>query len=866
MLNKLIHFAAILLFTTALWLKVDGNVIGIDFGSDSMKVALIQPGKALEIVTNFQSKRKTPTCIAFYKGERYFGSDAVALMGRKPELSFEKVFRMIGRNVNNPFIKEIIDQYHPYNIQKNDSTSLVSINVEDSFYTPEDIIAMILQHVKDMTNNFGGHAIKDCVITVPSYFTQHERDALYTAAHIADLKVLSLVEENTAAALHYSMDNTFDRPTNILYYNMGAGSVQVTIVSYSTQNVKEGSKNKTVGQFEVVGKSWDASLGGFNFDVKLAELLAARFNEVWQKKPSGKDKDLRNFVRPMTRLRIEANKVKEVLSANAEYPVRAEQLHADVDLITKITRADFENACADLFSRISDPIDKALAMANISIDEIHQVELLGGGVRIPKVKKLLEDYFHRNTQQKIVVGQHLNGDEAMALGAAFRAANLSTAFRVRKIGMTDISSFGVAVRLESQEKVAEENWNKYTSVFPHNSPYPSKIKTVAFHYDHDIVCKLEYDDSISLPAGTDKLIAVFNITGISSFAKEYALKSKTSPKVHLSFNLDNSGMVNLVKSEATVELDAEEEIEDAQNSTNADSGSINETNTTSLEQNSTSSKATQKKKSNTVRRQLSVKQLFDQLSPSKWTQNQITESKNRLEELQLADKLRKAREAALNELEGYIYQIKNRILDEEDSLKSISTEQQRQDAIDLANQIEEWLYDEGRNENVEMYKKKQKELETVAESIFHRLKEATARTVAIEKVKKSLETLKANVNAWEEKLPHITSEERETIFGLAKKVDDWIEEKAELQEKHSPFEKPIFESTDVLKQLKPVTIAYDKLLKKPKPSPPVVETNSTKASNDTNTNTTSAENEPITVEVHPEDDSKQEEEKNADEL
>ena len=123
-------------------------------------------------------------------------------------------------------------------------------------------------------------------------------------------------------------------------------------------------------------------------------------------------------------------KVKEVLSANNEYPIKAEQLHADVDLITKVTRTELEEACADLFARITTPIQTALDMANISLSNINAVELLGGGVRVPKVKKLLEDYFK---QANIDLGQHMNGDESMALGAAFRAANLSTAFRVRKV-------------------------------------------------------------------------------------------------------------------------------------------------------------------------------------------------------------------------------------------------------------------------------------------------------------------------------------------------------------------------------------------------------------------------------------------------
>lgn len=267
---------------------VKGNVIGIDFASDALKVAIVQPGTPLEIVTNFQSKRKTPTCITFYRGERMFGSDSYALMARKPEVSFAKVYRLIGRDVDHPLVKELKSQYFPYELYANETTKSTSLKLEDTQYSPEELVAMLLNHVKEMTLNFGGKKIKDCVITVPSSFTQHERQAVYTAAEIADLNILSLIEENTAAALHYGIDRVFEEPKTVLYYNMGAGSVQVSIVTYSSYGVKEAGKNKTIGQFEVLGKAWDSSLGGFNFDVKLAELLANRFNDVWSKKATGK--------------------------------------------------------------------------------------------------------------------------------------------------------------------------------------------------------------------------------------------------------------------------------------------------------------------------------------------------------------------------------------------------------------------------------------------------------------------------------------------------------------------------------------------------------------------------------------------------
>lgn len=816
-----------------------------------------------------------------------FGSDSYALMGRKPELTFSNIYRMLGRDAEHPIMQEFKKQYFPYQIYANETTGATTLKMEQTQYTPEELMALILQHVKDMSEAVGGKAIKDCVITVPSSFTQHEREAVYTAADIADLKVLSLIEENTAAALHYSLDRTFETPTNVMFFNMGAGSTQVSVAQFSSQSVKEGGKNKTVGSFEVLGKAWDSSLGGFNFDVRLAELLADRFNTAWSKKASGKDKDLRDFTLPMTKLRVQANKVKEILSANNEFPVKAEQLHADVDLNTKVTRAEFEAACEDLFARITGPIDQALARANLTLADIGSVELLGGGVRMPRVKKLLDEYF---SATKTEVGQHLNGDEAMAMGAAFKAANLSTAFRVRKVGANDVSNFGVSVRLNTihsdaaasgglfgglfgsskpatpavEGSTTEEVWSKFTSLYPTGSAVPSKTKTVAFTYDKDINCRVEYDEAQlnALPAGTDSLIATYNITGVAAFAKEHEAKGLGVPKVHLSFGLDTSGIVSLVKAEATLELPAEKEEKVEVEAESAES--TDDTTETAAaaetdaekkdtdvdaetksedakeekkeekkeeEKKSDKKKAPKKakkatkdaKKDRLIRKALKIDTDYTATRPHKWTPAQIAEAKSRRYALKEADDLKKATEAALNDLEGYIYKVKNTIEDQEKELKTVSTDEQRQEVVDLASSTMEWMEDEGRDQTIAVYAARQKDIRTLAEPIFKRLKEVPARKEAIAKARKSLKAVAAKIDSWEMDKPHITTEEKEKILAAVKKAEEWIDEKETAQAAASPFEKPVFESTEVPAQLKPVSLIFEKISNKPKPAPPVVE-------------------------------------------
>lgn len=900
------------------------NVIGVDLGSDSMKVALVAPGSPLEVVTNFQSKRKTPTCISFYRGERMFGSDSYALMARKPELTFAKTYRMLGRTAEHPFVTDIYKkQFFPYEVHRNESTGGVALKVEgDTFYTPEEIMAMLLQHAREITTAFGGQVIKDCVITVPSHFTQHERRALFTAAEIADLRILTLMEENTAAALHYGIDRVFESPHSILYYNMGASSVQVSIVTYSSYTVKEpGGKNKSVGQFEVVGKGWDHSLGGFDFDVKLAELLAERFNDAWHKKASGKGKDLRDFVRPMTRLRLEANKIKEVLSANLEYPVKAEQLHAETDLSTKVTRADFEAACESLFARITGPIDTALAMANMTLGNVNAVELLGGGVRMPRVKKILDEYFKSS---KIEIGQHLNGDEAMALGAAFRAANLSTAFRVRRVGLSDVSSFGVQVQMESiagskrgknggvgggkglfgglfgggkkkesaasggsdEDQQTEDSggeWKKQTGLYMSKAAVPAKPKTVAFQHDQDIVCRIEYDASTApgdlrgdaLPLGTSPLLAVYNITGIAEFAEENSDRGLGPPKIHLSFALDSSGMVFLTKAEATLELppDKEEEVAKAErNSTSqdatdspvgsssnntsdavygdkekegesvdadaTDSGSAGSESKDAGSTNSTDGKDTSKKgkkskgkekvgdkkklkKDRTLRRTLIVNENFDALTPSVWSAARIAEARARLRALDAADKARRDREAALNDLEGYVYKVKNVFEDDSKALAEVSNVEQRKEVEKICSETSEWLDEDGAKPETSVadFKAKQAAVFKAAEPIFSRRSELKKRPEAVKQSTELLSSVRAAVSMWNETHPQITTNETATFLEAVAAAESWIAKNVEAQSAKQPHEEPAFHSKDLKPFMDGVAEKMQRLVKKPKPKP-----------------------------------------------
>jgi len=511
--------------------------------------------------------------------------------------------------------------------------------------------------------------------------------------------------------------------------------------------------------------------------------------------------------------------------------VKVEQLHDGVDLVTKITRSEFESECAELFAKVTAPIDDALRMANLSLKQVNSVELLGGGVRIPKIKKMLDDYFR---ESKVEVGQHLNGDEAMALGASFRAANLSTAFRVRRVGQSDINYYGVSVVLQTlsdDPSTGEAVWERKTEVFPPKYLLSSKLKTVTFPHDKDIVCHVQYSEVDKLPEGTDPLIAVFNITGIAKFSSKALLTNSSIPKVHLSFVLDTDGVVALVKAEATSEVHHDDVgsydgvQSDEKNATHRNDplpeNPLNVSGNTTLEEslhpkraNSTQQKKL--KKEGIIRETLVVSKAFLRTNPPQWSDSQISESQFKLTMLQKIDNDRKAREAALNELEAYIYKVKNRFVDEESELGKVSTQSQRDEVLLILKESEDWMENtNSRVTNVSEYNHHLFLIKQKAEPIFHRHSELSNRASAFTALFASLNNLKSKVSLWGIQYPQINEKETDEMLEAVNKVESWGRKVEADQAATSPFDAPVVESTEISSKLKPLVALYDKLVRKP---------------------------------------------------
>ncbi|XP_031428030.1 hypoxia up-regulated protein 1 isoform X2 [Clupea harengus] len=535
-------------------------VMSIDLGSEWLKVALVKPGVPMEIVLNKESRRKTPVAVCLKDNERLFGDGAVGVSVKNPKVVYRYIQNLLGKREDNPQVVQYQQHFPEHLLEKDEERGTVLFkHSEGIVYTPEELLAMVLNESSAIAQDFAEQPVKDAVITVPAFFNQAERRAVLQAAQIAGVKVLQLINDNTAVALNYGVFRRKDinsTAQNVMFYDMGSGSTTATIVTYQTVKTKESG---TQPQLQIRGIGFDRTLGGFEMELRLRDHLAKLFNE--QKKSK---KDVRENVRAMAKLLKESQRLKTVLSANAEHSAQVEGLMDDIDFKAKVTRVDFEELCQDLFDRVPGPVQDALTSAEMSLDELEQVILVGGATRVPKVQEAL-----LKAVRKEELGKNINADEAAAMGAVYQAAALSKAFKVKPFIVRDAAVFPIQVEFsretEEEDGTTSVKHNKRV-LFQRMSPYPQR-KVITFNrYTDDFVFNINYGDLSFLKEQDLSMFGSVNLTTVrltgvgTSFQKHGDAESK-GIKAH--FNMDESGVLMLDRVESVFETIVEEKEEES---------------------------------------------------------------------------------------------------------------------------------------------------------------------------------------------------------------------------------------------------------------------------------------------------------------
>ncbi|KYR00890.1 heat shock protein 70 family member [Tieghemostelium lacteum] len=533
---------------------INCNVIGIDFGSQTFKIGLIKPG-AFETVLNEQSGRKTVNSVGWYQNERVFTSDAFNLWVRNPKQVYQLTEYLLGKEYQEGYLETVGYGSLGYTVTNDVERNTFSVDydtTEGIKYSPEELTGMIFKKIRDLASVYSGSSIKDCVIAVPPFFNQQQRQAILDAAQLGGLNVMSLVNNINAAAINYAMDRTFlDKNQTVIFYDMGYKSTKLSLVTFNSFNevIKSTKKNKTATNVIVKNTEWDEHLGGLNFDMVIVNYLKEL---ITKQKPAIDVNDVKLTIK----LLKEASKMKETLSVNQQAHIFIGSLYEDWDFTASLTKQQFEELSKELLERSVEPLKRLIKDSGLNTQDIDLIELIGGSTRIPAFQQTLKQFMKRD-----VLDKHLNGDESISSGSSFFAASLTSYFKVKDIRLKDITAESFNIKLASSEPVetTDHHEDPEDTLVGATGEHASDNQLLLFKKHNRLgfkkTMRFYTNENITLDLSSGgKILSSYHLTGLPVPSEKLNFTGK--PKVVCHFKLTSSGMVLLEKAEAEILVSA----------------------------------------------------------------------------------------------------------------------------------------------------------------------------------------------------------------------------------------------------------------------------------------------------------------------